>query len=748
MLEILNPALLGGLVSVAAPIIVHIAHRRKVKSVDWGAMRFLFAMFAKNRRRLLIEQWLLLAVRMLILACLGLALLRPAWRPSEHAAGAIVRRGRTAAVLLIDDSVSTAAGRPESAFESMKELAIAYIESLRKADEISIIRLSEVGAPASDPIFDMEAAKEIVSSAEPASVASDVPALIEAGLAQFGRHLNPNGELVLVTDGRSEGWRLETERARWAEIRKRLADAAAPAKGPRKRPRLIILSPKQDARVDNLAVTDLDLDRALVAAGRTVKARVTVEHRGSRFPEGALLRMQIDGRTVAEQPLDREKGLSKAYMFDLTFDEPGSHVVCAAVEGARDSLPVDDSRWLSVPVSERMPVLLVEGTRGAGLDGSLGLAAAALDPKGDGRGLFKVDRATVADLGRMRLEDYRAVVLGDIEALDAGSVAAIERYVVAGGGVVVGTGPKTDMELVNRFWARGGDGFLPAPLGELVTPEKPARPATANIGHTALRAFKGGAAEAWKTGDIRSYYKLDTEAVDPGELGFLVVLDTGDPLVVERRRGLGRVTLVTTSLDLSWTDLPVQPAYVPLVRGIVGSLGSTVLPPRNLLPGDRITHAQSTSAGGLTGEAPDGSAFELHAGSWEGRLAYTSDPLRDTGAYRVRAANSQEPTFYAVSPHPDESRLELLDEKTRSGVVEGLAAFVLEDVQGLRSVLDPEKARPAELWRTLLALAVVFLFAETMLTRRQSQAESAAPLARDDRHSISQRLTRVSGGRL
>ncbi|MHC4250322.1 MAG: hypothetical protein ACYS9X_14435, partial [Planctomycetota bacterium] len=659
-----------------------------------------------------------------------------------------VRRGRTAAVLLIDDSVSTAAGRPESAFEAMKRLAVAYVDSLEKADEISIIRLSGIGAPASDPIFDMEAAKEIISSAEPARVASDVPALIEAGLAQFGRHLNPNGELVLVTDGRSEGWRLEDERARWAEIRKRLADATDPGERPRKRPRLIILSPRQDERVENLAITDLDLDRALVAAGRPVKAKVTVDHRGGRFPEGALLRMQIDGRTVAEQPLDREPGLSKGYVFDLTFDEPGSHVVGAAVEGARDSLPVDDARWLSVPVSRRMPVLLIEGDPGKGLEGSLGLAAAALDPRGDGRGLFKIDRATVSGLGRRSLGDYRAVVLGDLEALDAASVAALERYVVAGGGVVVGVGPRTDMKLVNRFWARGGDGFLPAPLKDLAKPDEPARPATANIGHTALRAFKGGAAEAWKAGDIRSYFRLDTKAVASGELGVLVVLDTGDPLVVERRRGLGRVTLVTTSLGLSWTDLPVQPAYVPLVRGVVGYLGSTVLPPRNLLPGDRITHALSTATGDPSAEAPDGSAFELEPGTWEGRLAFTSAPLRDTGIYRVRAPNSQEPTFYAVSPHPDESRLELLDEKTRAGVEEGLAAFVLEDVQELRAVLDPEKARPAELWRSLLALAIVFLFAETMLTRRQAQAESAAPVVERTRPTASQRLIRVGGGRL
>ena len=65
---IANPLLLGGLAAAAAPIVIHIAHRRKAKHVDWGAMKFLLEMLAKSRRRLFIEEWLLLTVRVLLLA--------------------------------------------------------------------------------------------------------------------------------------------------------------------------------------------------------------------------------------------------------------------------------------------------------------------------------------------------------------------------------------------------------------------------------------------------------------------------------------------------------------------------------------------------------------------------------------------------------------------------------------------------------------------------------------------------------
>ena len=74
-------------------------------------------------------------------------MLRPAFhrRSSEVANGAIARQGRTAAVLLVDDSLSVSAGRAQPAFESMKQLGLAYMESLAPGDEVSVLLMSQLG---------------------------------------------------------------------------------------------------------------------------------------------------------------------------------------------------------------------------------------------------------------------------------------------------------------------------------------------------------------------------------------------------------------------------------------------------------------------------------------------------------------------------------------------------------------------------------------------------------------------------
>ena len=48
MIEFLNPLLFGGLAAVAAPILIHLLHRRRVKPMDWGAMQFLLELVAQR----------------------------------------------------------------------------------------------------------------------------------------------------------------------------------------------------------------------------------------------------------------------------------------------------------------------------------------------------------------------------------------------------------------------------------------------------------------------------------------------------------------------------------------------------------------------------------------------------------------------------------------------------------------------------------------------------------------------------
>ena len=72
-----NGTLLWGLGAASLPIIIHLLNQRKFREMRWAAMRFLLAAIRKNSRRIRVEQWLLLAIRTLIIILVVSAMAKP-----------------------------------------------------------------------------------------------------------------------------------------------------------------------------------------------------------------------------------------------------------------------------------------------------------------------------------------------------------------------------------------------------------------------------------------------------------------------------------------------------------------------------------------------------------------------------------------------------------------------------------------------------------------------------------------------
>src|SRR4026207_1538745 len=72
----LNAAMLLGLAAVAIPPIIPLLNRRRYDIVDWGAMQFL-QISEVTRRRLMLEELLLMLLRMGLLGVLVFALAGP-----------------------------------------------------------------------------------------------------------------------------------------------------------------------------------------------------------------------------------------------------------------------------------------------------------------------------------------------------------------------------------------------------------------------------------------------------------------------------------------------------------------------------------------------------------------------------------------------------------------------------------------------------------------------------------------------
>src|SRR5438128_1060599 len=66
--------MLAGIGAVSIPILIHLFSRRRFRIISWAAMHFLMAAQRQNVRRMRLEQYLLLATRVLLLFLLVLAM--------------------------------------------------------------------------------------------------------------------------------------------------------------------------------------------------------------------------------------------------------------------------------------------------------------------------------------------------------------------------------------------------------------------------------------------------------------------------------------------------------------------------------------------------------------------------------------------------------------------------------------------------------------------------------------------------
>jgi len=62
---------------MAVPILIHLLARRRFRRIRWAAMDFLLDAERRNRRRMRLEEWILLLLRCLAVLLLALLVARP-----------------------------------------------------------------------------------------------------------------------------------------------------------------------------------------------------------------------------------------------------------------------------------------------------------------------------------------------------------------------------------------------------------------------------------------------------------------------------------------------------------------------------------------------------------------------------------------------------------------------------------------------------------------------------------------------
>ncbi|MCB9914993.1 MAG: BatA domain-containing protein [Planctomycetes bacterium] len=725
-----HPALAAGAALAAVPLVIHLLNRQRHKPVPWAAMRFVLAAHKRTRRRVQMENWLLLLLRMAAVALLALAVARP-FTGSESPLAGLTETRRDLA-LVLDVSASTGYREDvETVFERIVTRARELVSELDAArgDRVQLVlgggraRLAASGDP-------RQALAVLETLSAPTDERFDLVAALGA-VYDFARE-----EAAGTEESRVEV-RLLSDLQRNA-----FAPRAATAEGePPVDDVLAVLDQlaglglgvvvedlgPRDATPPNLALAAIEAPLGGLATGAPLDLTVRVANHGVIGRQAVRVALEVDGERRPSQMLDlAARGEAEAH-FPLLFDQPGEHVVRAALEG--DRLAVDDARVEVMSVPAPVRVLLVDGRPAPELErDAAGRLSVVLDPTvaegpGGARSPFALSEVLPRDLegGDVDLAEFDLVWLCDVDSLTPAAVARLEAATAAGAALVISLGDEVQLDTFNaRMFRADGAGLAPAELVRTVATASRRgeywRVHEFDETHPALALF---AEERWRPlfteGPVWQFVATRPHA----DARVLARLDdpAGSALLLSRPYDRGEVYLWTSSMDESWTALPTWgPFLVPFVYDLVRHAGTPPAPRTALEPGTSFTAEVQSFPRRLELVLPDETRRPLTDepekvadGVW--RLPVVDGALTErVGLYRVLADGAPLRAF-AVQLPGDESDLERMSHGELEGLHPALAVF---DPAAADADAAGAPPRRGELWRWLALLCLAALVGESL----------------------------------
>lgn len=740
-----NPALLAGLGLAALPVLIHLLSRRRYRRVEWGAMRFVLDADRRNRRRVLMEQWLLLALRCLIVALLALVVARPFLQPGMLAS-ILGARGQVERIILLDDSASTAfRSGLESDFQRLAAAAARLLRWLKDeapADPVTLLLTSAPDAPllkhvrAASP--DLDAAVEKLAALAPGDTRADPRRSIErlaADLAASGRHVQ--ADVYVLSD---------LQRSDWIAAPPDHASVFAPLQdAERISPRLLLIAADPGPR-DNAAVTALAFDRPHTLAGFPAPAHAAFTNFGPHPLRSLAPLVEADTAPLPVEPIDTlAPGESRRLPFEVSFPDEGYAQLTVSIP-AQDHFNKDDLRRTAVRVASALRVLLVNGQPATdAYEDEVFLLRTALAPRGPLASGLTVETIDPEAVAAAELHAFDCVFLCNVGPLDDAAAELLRRYVAAGGGLVIFAGDEwAPVDDLNRSYGSGPGGLLPARALRIESVPPPGLGLRRTSDHAVTALFPGGDDALSDAVHFRTFVQVHdpqaqpAQSSPPEESDRAAVLarysdPAASPAILEKRLGRGRVLLFTSTCDLQWNDWgrAADGSFVVTMLEAVQHVASRGDAAPELYAGQPLSVTLAPDEFELAARFkppryPDEAAVDV-AYQQSGALpasdvTLTGPVARTTGFYRVeltRRGGGAESRLLAVNLDPRESDLTPASPRELEAAAGRIPLTFVSDAD--RFLTGRNRARN-EIWTGLLAAVAALLMLEQLFAWRITAA--------------------------
>lgn len=755
----LNPLFLVGLFATGIPLVIHLWNRRRVVTIDFSSLIFITAAHRENARRFQLRQFLILLLRMAIIALIALALARPFLTLGLPVASV---RAKTDVVIVLDNSYSMAYQDINGIrLDKGKVLATDIIDTLRHGDRAALILMSDIPKPVFRQLTpDIESVITAIGDTETSYRVTNVQPSLELAheiltKKEIGvRNPSYSKEIYLISDFAQNGWE------HWNRL-------------PNRSSARISLIPVAAGEAHNISIKEIRPSNQLIGVDLPFQLNVTAVNRSVAPLNESILTLFIGGEKQKTMSFSVAANESLNTALTYEFSTPGTHIGYFTLTD--DRLNVDNQRYFALDALGEVRVLCVgEQTEYLTL---------ALNPHRDSNQRSAVSsqqagipspenlfadsqmlmilptQCTPDEFLTFPLEDYDVIVLADVLTISHRMSVQLQEFTRQGKGIIAFVSSHSDAisynEPDNVWW-------LPARVGGPLTWTPPQRVQTYEETHPIFDIFPS---EGFSMQYAPQFYS--GVALQPSsESNVIARFGDDTPFLVERRQGTGTVLLYNCGLmsavsrqrsavsgqqesDLSpenlladsdyANDLLVNPYFLPMLQQSVlytsiasnnlltwgGHIGDTYTAhyPRNA--GGKAVISYQVSDIGRKGEPSLDENLLTDAPSTvvpiaeDGTLRFQGTERPGIYQVEVRTQDSVQRDFFAVNVDTTEADL------TEIPLAQAAARI------GAQTTTDPEigetavaadvynvKRHGREIWGELLVLVVCLMLLESFLSNR------------------------------
>ena len=685
--------------AVAVPLVLHLFNLRRPQTVDFSSLAFVQELQETTVQRVRIKEWLLLALRMLAVACLVLAFAQPTL--TGDLAGAAGASVRTAHALVVDNSLSMRVDGEDggSALDQATDRARGVLRTVGPNDETVVWPTARRGEQEPSLSDNPGVAEDALSALEP-----------RAGAAPLARTVGAAAEALAASDAPRRVVYVAGDLQRST-----LADSVATQVPDGVEVRLLPVGTRATA---NVGVTDVSVVSRIAEVGEPVQIEATLVNYGDAPLSDYVASVYLDDERVAQTTATLEPGLRRTVSFTVTPQRRGW--LRGAIATEPDDFPPDDRHHFTLHVPEERRVLVVRGTGQQTRYVDLALSSEMTADR------IAFERTAIAEseLAAAELGQYDTVLLVGPRSLSSGAVDALTRYVERGGGVLLFPSEQATPQTYDGLLQALGAGRVRGFSGSLSGEESIASFERVDLEHPVFEGvFSRERRPDAEVEQPRIYYTANLRP--SGRSGqTLIELTNGVPFLHETRQGSGALLWMAVAPTPRWSDLPVRGLFIPLLYRSVYylSAGASVAGEQLVAgePGElRISGLPPGTSLRLVG--PEGTEVAPDQRSLFGAtLLRVGRTLDRPGVYDVQAGETLVRRV-AVNVDPAESDLRVVPPDSAAAQLQAALGAPVRPVAGAEAAEVAETLRTqqagTEIWNVFLLLALGFLAAEMVVAR-------------------------------